>query len=105
MKFMLLICVDPSIEPDTSREEMDAWLARAGAGRIIGGELQAPSDASTVRVRGGKELVTDGPFVETKEFIAGFDVVECDSRDEALALAAAHPVARFGAVEVRELPI
>jgi hypothetical protein len=45
---------------------------------------------------------TDGPFAETKEFVAGFDVIECDDLETAAAIAAKHPVARFGAIEVRE---
>ena len=55
-----------------------------------------------MRVRKRERLVTDGPFAETKEFIAGFDVIDCATREEALDIAAAHPVAKFGAVEVRE---
>jgi hypothetical protein len=54
-------------------------------------------------VREGKAIVTDGPFTETKEAVGGFDVVECDSLDEAVEIAAAHPVARFGTIEVRPL--
>jgi hypothetical protein len=104
MKYVLLVCADPAIEPDTNREEMESWLARVGDRRLMGGELQAPEEASTIRVRGGRDLVTDGPFAETKEFVAGFDVIECATRGEILELAAAHPVARFGAIEVRELP-
>jgi hypothetical protein len=46
--------------------------------------------------------VTDGPFAETKELIAGFDVLECDSLDEAVEIASRHPVAAFGAIDVRE---
>ena len=55
-----------------------------------------------VRVRGGKPFVTDGPFAETKELIAGFDVLECSSLEEAVDIASRHPVAAFGAIDVRE---
>jgi ketosteroid isomerase-like protein len=54
-----------------------------------------------VRVRGGEVLRTDGPFAETKEYVPGFDVLECDSLEEAVEAAAAHPVATIGAMEVR----
>ena len=103
MKYLLLICVDPSIEPDEEPGEIEAWLERLGDDRLIGNALRAPSSASTVRVRRRERLVTDGPFAETKEFIAGFDVVDCETLEEALDVAATHPVAKFGAVEVREL--
>lgn len=102
MKYLLLICVDPSIEPDEEPGEIEAWLERLGDSRLTGNALRGPSVASTVRVRRRERLVTDGPFAETKEFIAGFDVIDCATREEALDIAAAHPVAKFGAVELRE---
>jgi hypothetical protein len=55
-----------------------------------------------VRLREGTTLVTDGPFTEAKEFIVGYDLLECDSMDEAIAIAAAHPMARVGRIEIRE---
>jgi hypothetical protein len=99
---MLLICVDPSIEPDEEPGEIEAWLERLGDDRLMGNQLRGPESASTVRVRRRERLVTDGPFAETKELIVGFDVIECETREQALDVAAAHPVAKFGAVEVRE---
>lgn len=101
MKYLMLVCVDPTIEPDVAPDETDAWVERAAAARTLGNALVEPAAGWTIRLRGGKPFVTDGPFAETKEFIAGFDVLECDSDEEALAIAAAHPVARFGAIEVR----
>jgi hypothetical protein len=56
-----------------------------------------------VRVRGGKKLVTDGPFAATKEAIGEFDLLECDSLEEAVEIAASHPNAEFGTIEVRPL--
>jgi hypothetical protein len=56
-----------------------------------------------VRVRGGKTMVTDGPFAETKEALGGFDLIECGSLQEAVQFAAAHPVAQSGTIEVRPL--
>jgi hypothetical protein len=55
-----------------------------------------------VRVRNGAIVTTDGPFAETKEFIAGFDVIDCPDLETAVAIAAQHPVAKFGTVEVRQ---
>ena len=68
---------------------------RAGAG------LQPIATATTVRVRDGKTLTTDGPFAETKEQLAGFYLVEAKDIDEAISIAARIPSARFGSVEVR----
>jgi hypothetical protein len=68
---------------------------------LQGERLRYVSDATTVQVRDREVLVSDGPFAETKEQIAGYDVVECSSLAEAIEVAAKHPVARFGAVEIR----
>ena len=69
---------------------------------IKGGKaLQPTNTAATVRVRNNKSLATDGPFAETKEQLGGFYLVEAASREEALAMAAKIPGARFGSVEVR----
>ena len=58
-------------------------------------------DATTIRVRGGEVVIADGPFAETKEQIAGFDILECADLDEAMEVAAKHPVTRFGVLELR----
>jgi hypothetical protein len=103
MKFLLLICVDPAITPDEGPDEINAWVDRAGSARRDGGPLRAPRTATTVRVRDGRHVVTDGPFATTGEYIAGFDLIDSETREEAVEIAAAHPVARFGAIEVREI--
>jgi hypothetical protein len=77
-------------------EEMD----RRGV-RLFGRELDLPDTAVTVRVRNGETLVTDGPFLNGERFIAGIDIVSAADRDAAIELAAAHPVARYDAIEVR----
>ena len=69
---------------------------------MFGNQLRPQEEAQVVRLRGGKPFVTDGPFAETKEQIAGFDVLECDSLEEAVEIASRHPVAEFGAIDVRE---
>jgi hypothetical protein len=104
MRFLLLICDDPTAE--TYRPEDDTisdWVGENDRRNlsVIGDRLRPAEDARTVRVRSGQLLVTDGPFAETQESIAGFDVLECADLDEALERAAAHPMARFGRVEVR----
>ncbi|GIG28701.1 YciI family protein [Cellulomonas marina] len=104
MQFVLFICTDPTGEPyDESADDVEAWFTTLQEqGRHLAGDRLRPvEDAVTVRVRGGDRLVTDGPFAETREWIAGFDLVEAADRDEAVAIAAAHPMARFGRIEVR----
>jgi hypothetical protein len=73
-----------------------------GSGRFVGGEaLQPVQTATTIRVRNGKLSVTDGPFAETKEQLAGFYLVEARDLNEAIQIAAKIPPARVGSVEVR----
>jgi hypothetical protein len=110
MKYLLLVCWDAGQmntqdEPTRDEEpESFPWLddLQARNAWIIGDQLVAPSRARSVRVRGGKALVTDGPFVETKEAVGGFDVIEAGSLEEAVEIAAGHPVAAFGTIEVRQ---
>ena len=73
----------------------------ASGARVMGDALRPIADATTVRKRGGKVLVTDGPFAETREWIAGFDILECADLDEAIEIASQHPMARFGRLELR----
>jgi hypothetical protein len=114
MKFLLLVCwdaerMDAQTEPDPNEtqeeEEGFPWLDDLQARRmwITGDQLVPPRRARSVRVRDGKPLVTDGPFVETKEAVGGFDLIECGSFDEAVEIAAGHPVAEIGTIEVRPL--
>lgn len=104
MRYMMFVCSDA--EPDTKPEapgEIEAWVdENDGRGaRITGDRLRPVTDAKTVRVRGGRKMVTDGPFAESKEVILGFDILECRSMDEAIEIAAKHPMARAGRIEVR----
>jgi hypothetical protein len=74
--------------------------------KVLGGaELQSTSTATTVRLRNGDRLVTDGPYAEVKEALGGFYILECDSIDEACQLAAGIPAAETGAIEVRPVYI
>jgi hypothetical protein len=113
MKFLMFVCwngedMDAQTEPDpteTPDEETFPWLddLRAQGIWVTGDQLAPPRRARSVRVRDGKAIVTDGPFAETKEAIGGFDVIECGSLDEAVEIAARHPVAQMGTIEVRPL--
>jgi hypothetical protein len=117
MKYLLLVCwdaerMDAQTEPDPTDtpeveedEEGFPWLDDLQArGRwITGDQLAPPRRARSVRVRGGKAIVTDGPFAETKEAVGGFDLIEASSLEEAVDIAAGHPVAQSGTIEVRPL--
>ena len=113
MKFMMLVCwsaesmnatADPTPEEIEAAEgESFPWLddvEKRGV-RLDGDQLAPPRRAVTVRVRDGKKMVTAGPFVETGEAIGGYDILDCASMDEAIEIAAAHPVADGGTIEVR----
>ena len=106
MKYMLLVCVDGVPDPEGDREiaeKIGPWIEEMdGRGvRLEGHPLQSIEHATTVRVRDGEVMLTDGPFAETKEYIAGYDVLECADLDEAIEVAAKHPVAKYGTIEVR----
>ncbi|MGH7643387.1 MAG: YciI family protein [Candidatus Dormibacteria bacterium] len=105
---MLLACIDQSVElsPEKGADmgrSAKAWLAdTVGRGvNMAGGELQPVSTATCVRVREGRWLITEGSFAETKEQVAGFDIIECADLDAVIEVASRHPVARYGMVEVR----
>ena len=106
MKYLAFICSDGVPTPEKSaamHREIPRWVEEMdGRGvRLFGRELELPEAASTVRVRDGETLVTDGPFAETKEVIAGFDVLDCADLDEAIEVAAKHPSSWFHKIEVR----
>jgi hypothetical protein len=104
-RYMMFVCTDPAVDPQefASMEPVGPWVAEMdGRGiRLFGSELEPPGGARTVRGRASRAIVTDGPFAETKEQVAGFDVLECADLDEAIEVAARHPMARAGLLEVR----
>jgi hypothetical protein len=109
MKYVLLICDDEKDAPtneelaaDPTHQAWEADLERRGA-ELLGVRLQPVVDATTVRVRDGETLVSDGPFAETKDFVGGVVVIECDDLDDAIAIAAGHPYAARGGVEIRPI--
>ncbi len=104
MRYLMFVCTDPAAEPyDPKQDNVEAWVSEMdGRGvRVLGNRLVEVDQAVTVRNRNGKIIRTDGPFAETKEWIAGFDVLECANLDEAIEVAAKHPMARFGRIELR----
>jgi hypothetical protein len=104
MKYMMFVCTDTEPDTDKANEpDVDEWVAAndARGRRLDGNELAPTSAATTVRVRNGELLVTDGPFAETKELIVGYDLLECADLDEAIEVARAHPMARTGRLELR----
>ena len=112
MKYLLLVRVDEekieSLSPNESQKLDDDSLAYddtlSKGGHLIAAQaLQWARDAAIVRVNKGKAVITDGPFVETKEQVGGFILIEACDRNEAIQLASQIPVARFGAIEVREI--
>jgi hypothetical protein len=108
MKYLMLVCADESavISPEDGaviQQATEEWVNEMdGRGvRLDGDRVRPVADATTVRVRNDELLVSDGPFAETKEQMAGYDVLECADLDEAIEVAAKHPMARFGMLEIR----
>jgi hypothetical protein len=112
MKYMLLMYANESkaseIPPEELQAVQQAWYsllkeANAAGALISNNGLSSVANATSVRVRDGKTLTTDGPFAETHEQLGGFFLVECKDLDEAIAWAAKIPTAKYGSIEVRPL--
>ena len=112
MKFLAIIYNDESSFADATPEQIGELFAAHGAfgeaatkaGVYVGGEgLQPTATATTVRVRDGERLLTDGPYAETKEQLGGYYMIEVPDLDAALSWAARNPGAGYGVVEVRPL--
>jgi hypothetical protein len=112
MRYLLMICADENWVGSMTPDEGSAMLAEYGTfmeemgkrGVVQGGErLRPTSDATTVTVRNGETLASDGPFAETKEQMGGYYVVECKDLDEAIEVASKIPGARHGSIEVRPI--
>ena len=112
MRYLMMICADESAIGAMSSEEGSAILAEYGQfaeemgkrGILQGGErLRPTADATTVSVRDGEVLTSDGPFAETKEQMGGYFLVDCKDLDEAIDVAAKIPAARHGSIEVRPI--
>ena len=112
MRYALLICGDEKAMEATSPEEasttLNEYLAfgeEMGKRGVLGGgeRLRPTTDATTVRVRDGEVLTSDGPFAETKEQMGGFYLVDCKDLDKAIDVASKIPGARDGSIEVRPI--
>lgn len=114
MQYLLLICAAEQPEPAAAPAPAEPAAAESagidwatemdGRGiRQLGSRLRPVATATTVRRREGETLLADGPFAETKEQIVGFDLIDCADLEEAIEVAAKHPVAAFGSIEVRPL--
>ena len=112
MKFVVLIYNDPELLGALPQDQFNATMRDCIAhadelrqeGRLLDTQmLESAKTAKSVRVRGGRRTITDGPFTETKELLAGFNVIEAEDMEEALRVAAEFPWAETGCIEVREV--
>jgi len=112
MKFIVLIYTDDSLLSQLSSSEYDETMRGCiehaddlrKEGRLLDSQILAPpTSAKSVRVRGGKQSILDGPFAETKEVVAGFNLIEAEDMDEAVRIGASFPWARTGCIEIRPL--
>ena len=112
MQYLLAIYVAESAEPEPGTPEFDEMIGnyarltedmeRAGV-KLDGRPLEPVSTATTIRVREGRTLTTDGPFAETKEQLGGFYLVDCPDLDEAIDWARRIPAAAYGSIEIRPI--
>ena len=107
MRYMLLMADGETLESGPADvadvPRFAAWTADVEARGIthVGERLRPPVEAVTVRVRDGRTLITDGPFADTKEHVAGYELIEAADLDEAIEVAAGHPSSDTGAIEIR----
>ena len=110
MQFLLLVYSDPVLLDALPDGDFDTMMRgcirhadelKAQGCLLASQQLEAPSTAKSVRVRNGRATVLDGPFAETKEVLAGFNLIEADSLDEAVRIAHEFPWTRTGSIEVR----
>lgn len=112
MKYLCQVWFDGTVLNTMSKEEKhrldsdslgyDRDLMASG-NMILAEALQSPSSAVTVRVRNGETSVTDGPFIETKEYLGGFILIEAKDLNDAIRVAAGIPLAKLGSIEVRPI--
>ena len=109
MKYLLLMYADASIGSKYSQEELQAhaqaWNvymeeAKAAGVLLSNGGLDPAATATTLRIRNGKTLITDGPFAETHEQVGGYSLLDCKDLDEAIRWAEKIPTAKYGSVEI-----
>ena len=113
MRYLLLCCIDEELwnglrtgERDGIMREYAAWVQGLdeSGNHLASAQLQPSATATTIRVKAGKPVISDGPFAETKEQLGGYHLIECEDLDEALSMAARIPTLRVGgSIEVRAL--
>ncbi len=110
MQYLTLIHIDPALIAELPQQDYDSLMRgciekadamRDGGQLLDSQQLEGCETARTLRVREGVARVTDGPFAETREFLAGFNLIEADSMDAAMRIAQEFPWAQFGSIEVR----
>lgn len=110
MQFLILVNIDEALVEALPDDEYDALMRgclrhadelQAQGTLVMAQQLEAPSTARTLRQRGGEERVTDGPFAETRELLAGFNLINARDEEEAMRVARGFPWARYGSLEVR----
>ena len=110
MKFMVLIYTDDALIDAMPSEQFDATMRGCiehaddlrSEGRLLDSQqLESPSTAKSLRTRKGRLMITDGPFTESKEMLAGFNLIEAENMDEAIKIAAEFPWTHTGCIEVR----
>jgi hypothetical protein len=107
MKYLMIHAVDQDATPNdptcATPEALDSWVQEMLTRGVLldGARLRPVSDATTVRAPGGTAVVTDGPFAETKEALAGFYLIDARDLNEAIQLASKIPPAQYGSIEIR----
>jgi hypothetical protein len=110
MRYMLMICHEGSSLPGPASIEADPryrfWREEMTHRGVLrgGARLRPAEDATTVRVREEEVLLSDGPFAETKELVAHYDIIECEDLDEAVEVVSGHPMAKARTIEIRPFP-
>ena len=106
MRFLFLICHDDTFDaPESMGPDSVAWVREVGrrGARLVRGRVGPPSRGAVVQVRDGSRVVRSGPRTSESEYVAGFDVLEFDTGQQAIDAAAIHPMAAFGTIEVRPI--
>jgi len=106
MQYLLIICHDDSFTPTESLvKEIGAWVKKMESRgiRVYGNPLRPPSDATTVRVRKGNVVLTNGPFAKSKEKMCAYELIQCATPKEAIDVASRHPMAKAATIEVRPI--
>ena len=110
MRYLLIHTADPDVAPAVGRKRelglvfVLAWETVRSGATCRGARLRPTADATTIKIRDGELIITDGPYAETREQVAGYDVLECASLDDAVRWAGEHPHSWLGSIEVRALP-